>query len=270
MAPDGREKVSVYQPRDQESLSLDSPFQFHCHAGLPCFNQCCRTPTILLSPYDLLRLQQGLGLSSRELLERYTRQEIDEWSHLPLIFLDPFKTEEPGCPFLGAQGCRVYAHRPAACRLFPITMGSQLTAQGVVDYYFCRQLDYCRGFAGEREWTLASWMADQGFGEYDRARREWLEILLKRGLQGPDGVDADLQELFATLAYDLDAFRTLLGQPAFLEAAHLTGDPSAYLDLGDLALLDLSYQCLNTLLFTERAALLLAAWRSRREVVAEG
>jgi uncharacterized protein len=270
MAPDRREKVSVYQHKHQEGLSLDSPFQFHCHAGLPCFNQCCRTPTILLSPYDLLRLQQSLGLSSRELLERYTRREIEEWSHLPLIFIDPFKTKEPGCPFLGAQGCTVYAHRPAACRLFPITMGSQLTEQGMVDYYFCSQIDYCRGFTGDREWTLESWMMDQGFAEYDQARRDWLEILLKRGVQGPGGVDADLQELFATLSYDLDACRTLLGRPAFLEAAGLTGDPSAYLHLGVPELLNLIYQCLNALLFTERAGLLLAAWLSGREVVAEG
>ncbi|MBI4643523.1 MAG: YkgJ family cysteine cluster protein, partial [Deltaproteobacteria bacterium] len=185
--------VSLYKQMDQ-GLSLDSRFQFHCHAGRPCFNRCCRTPTIILSPYDLLRLQQGLGLTSREFLERYTRREIEEWSHLPLIFIDPFKTEEPSCPFLGAEGCTVYAHRPAACRLFPITMGSQLTTQGMVDYYFCRQLDYCRGFAGDREWSLASWMADQGVAEYQEGRKGWLEILLKRGLQGPDGVNADLQD----------------------------------------------------------------------------
>jgi Fe-S-cluster containining protein len=252
--------VSLYKQMDQ-GLSLDTSFQFHCHEELPCFHQCCRTPTIILSPYDLLRLKQALGLASREFLERYTRRGIEEWSQLPLIFMDPFKTEEPGCPFLGPEGCTVYAHRPAACRLFPITMGSQLTEQGMVDHYFCRQLDYCRGFAGDKEWTLASWMADQGFVEYDQARREWLEILLKRGLQGPEGVDADLQDLFATMSYDLESFRKLLEQPAFIEAAGLAGKPAAYRHLDDPELLKLSYQCLNTLLFTERAGLLLAAWR---------
>jgi Fe-S-cluster containining protein len=261
--------VSLYKQMDQ-GLSLDSRFQFHCHEGLPCFNQCCRTPTIILSPYDILRLKQCLGLTSRDFLERYTRREIEEWSHLPLIFIDPYRPEGEGCPFLGAQGCTVYAHRPAACRLFPITMGSQLTEQGVVDYYFCRRLNYCRGFAGDREWTLESWMMDQGFAEYDQARREWLEILLKKGLQGPDGVDGELQDLFAAMVYDLDAFRTLLGQPAFLKAAGLSGAPWAYLHLGDPELLELSYQCLHALLLTERAGLLLAAWRGGREVGAEG
>ena len=57
-------QVSLYQQEEQEALSLESKFHFHCHAGLACFNQCCRTPTIVLSPYDLLRLKQALGLSS--------------------------------------------------------------------------------------------------------------------------------------------------------------------------------------------------------------
>ena len=62
--------VSLYVQPDQGSLALDSSFNFHCHAGLACFNRCCRTPTILLSPYDLLRLRQSLGITSAALLKR--------------------------------------------------------------------------------------------------------------------------------------------------------------------------------------------------------
>ena len=89
-------------------------------------------------------------------------------------------------------------------------MGSRLTPEGVEDHYFCRRLDYCQGFDRETEWTVASWMANQGFAEYDQGRREWLEILLKAGLAEPLVVDALMQDLFATLAYDLDRFRRLL------------------------------------------------------------
>ena len=32
MAPDQPETVSLYQQMDQESLSQDSSFTFHCHA----------------------------------------------------------------------------------------------------------------------------------------------------------------------------------------------------------------------------------------------
>ncbi len=127
-------------------MSLESSFRFHCHDGLACFNQCCRTPTIALSPYDVWRLKQALGVSSGEFLRRYTVQASEEVSNLPLVFIDPYQSPGGGCPFVGPDGCTVYEHRPAACRLFPITMGSQLTQQGIVDHYFYRRLDYCRGF----------------------------------------------------------------------------------------------------------------------------
>ncbi|MFZ5450859.1 MAG: YkgJ family cysteine cluster protein [Thermodesulfobacteriota bacterium] len=247
MTPEKAEGVSLYKQMDQ-GLSLESSFKFHCHGGLPCFNQCCRTPTILLSPYDLLRLKQALGLTSREFLEKYTRREIDQWSNLPLVFMDAYRTEEPACPFLGLKGCTVYEHRPAACRLFPITMGSQLTEQGVVDYYFCRRLDYCRGFAEDQEWTLTSWMADQGFTECHQGRREWLEILLRRGLSGPQGVDAKVQDLFATISYDFDQFRQNLSEPEVLQAAAAACLTLEELQRDDLALLNFSYRYLWSLL----------------------
>jgi Fe-S-cluster containining protein len=249
MAPDSPKKISVYQQVEQDGLSLDSIFRFYCHEGLSCFHQCCRrAPTIILSPYDILRLKQGLGLKSGEFLRRYTLLEIDEWSNLPLVFMDSYGAQEEGCPFLGPQGCLVYVHRPAACRLFPVTMGSRLTEQGIKDYYFCRRLDYCQGFDTDMVWTVASWMANQGFVEYDKGRKEWLEIILTRGVQDPSGVDAPLQDLFATIAYDLDTFRTLLDQPGFFKACALRGKAQDYLNLDDLALLKVGYQCLKGLL----------------------
>ncbi len=249
MAQDRPDLVSVYREIDQASLSLQSRFTFHCHDGLACFNQCCRTPTIILSPYDILRLRQCLGITSGEFLERYTRRETEDMSNLPLVFLDAFRPTGDGCPFLGETGCTVYGHRPAACRLFPITMGSQITEQGVADYYFCRKLDCCQGFATDVEWTVESWQSNQGFKEYDQSRRGWLEIILKQGLRGP--VDGRLQELFATSAYDLDKFRQLIGEPAFRQAGDAEAKVLEYLitDTSDTALLDFSYRYLKSVLF---------------------
>ena len=248
MAEDQPETVSLYPQIEQDSLSLDSSFTFHCQADLPCFNQCCHTPTVILSPYDLLRLKQGLGISSTALLERYTRQEIEPNANLPLVFIDAFRSPEGGCPFLGEHGCTVYPHRPAACRLFPLTMGSRLTPDGVEDHYFCRRLDYCQGFKAEPQWTVAAWMADQGFTEYDQGRREWLEILLKAGLTEELVVNDLVQDLFATLAYDLDRFRRLVFDPVFLEAYDLKAEDIEDLRTDDLALLKFSYRFLPTLL----------------------
>jgi uncharacterized protein len=261
MAPNPPETVSLYQQKEQESLSPDSSFTFHCQAGLPCFNQCCHAPTIILSPYDLLRLKQALGITSGQVLERYTRQEIEPNANLPLVFVDAFRSAEGGCPFLGAQGCTVYPHRPAACRLFPLTMGSRLTPDGVEDHFFCRRLDYCRGFEAGDEWTVADWLDNQGFPEYDQGRREWLEILLQAGLAAPPVVDALIQNLFAVLAYDLDRFRRLVFDPVFLEAYDLEAAALQDLETDDLALLKFSYRFLPTLLSPEGAQKLAAVIR---------
>ncbi len=239
-------QVSLYQQEEQEALSLESKFHFHCHAGLACFNQCCRTPTIVLSPYDLLRLKQALGLSSGEILARYTLKGTEEASNLPLVFVDAYRSPGGGCPFLSPEGCTVYRDRPAACRLFPITMGSQLTEQGIMDHYFCRRLDYCRGFATDLEWTVASWQADQGFAEFDQGRREWLEILLQTGLQGP--VPARVHDLVAIIAYDLDQFRQLIVTSGLPTTQVLAESPPAELLTDDLALLKFSCRYLKSLL----------------------
>jgi len=261
MAPN-KEFISLYKPIDQAGLSLDSRFTFHCHADLPCFNQCCRTPTIILSPYDLLRLKQCLGITSGELLQRYTRQEIEPQSNLPLVFIDPDRSEGGACPFLGPNGCTVYAHRPAACRLFPITMGSRLTEHGLEDYYFCRELDDCRGFDTEVEWTVESWKANQEFAEYDQGRGPWIEILLKAGLEPPRWIDALMQNLFAILAYDLDKLRRLVSEPAFLQAYGVDARESASLQTDDLALLKFSYGLLPAILTPAGVRLLTAVIRS--------
>ena len=41
-------------------------FTFACHPEVPCFNQCCRRLNLVLTPYDVLRLKNHLGMSSEE------------------------------------------------------------------------------------------------------------------------------------------------------------------------------------------------------------
>jgi len=44
------------------------PFQFNCNPGVSCFTQCCQDVTIVLTPYDVLRLKNGLKISSGEFM----------------------------------------------------------------------------------------------------------------------------------------------------------------------------------------------------------
>jgi Fe-S-cluster containining protein len=249
------EKLPLWQePGDTQTRTAISPeisFRFHCHSGLSCFNRCCREATIILSPYDILRLSRSLGFTTGELLRRHIRREAEAVSNLPLVLVKPARTG--GCPFLGEAGCTVYGDRPAACRLFPLTQGSELSPEGVRDYYFLRRLDYCQGFSGEKEWTVASWQADQGFAEFDRPRRAWLQLILKQAQPGRTPIDDRIFSQFYIVAYDLDAFRTFVFESAFLPAHGLTLEEARPLGTDDLALLRFSAAYLEHLLFPAEA-----------------
>ena len=51
-------------------LEGDAVIQFRCHKDIDCFNACCKNIDIMLTPYDILRLKQRLGITSTEFLRR--------------------------------------------------------------------------------------------------------------------------------------------------------------------------------------------------------
>jgi Fe-S-cluster containining protein len=249
------QKLTLWQdPGGTETrapITGDSSFRFHCHPGLACFNRCCREATLILSPYDILRLSRRLNLSTGEFLRRHTRREEEAGSGLPLVLVKPARPG--GCPFLGEAGCNVYPDRPAACRLFPLAQGSELTSGGVLDHFFLRRLGYCQGFAGGPEWTAESWQADQGFGEFDEPRRPWLRLLLKQAEPGSTTPDDRILSQFYLMADDLDAFRTFVLESAFLQVHGLTQEEAQPLATDDPALLRVSAAYLEHLLFADEA-----------------
>ena len=67
-------------------------FQFDCSPRISCFTNCCQDITIVLTPYDVLRLKNGLGISSDEFLERYTIIISRQKQLIPMVVL---KMNEP-------------------------------------------------------------------------------------------------------------------------------------------------------------------------------
>ena len=95
-------------------ISLEDSFCFSCSPDVPCFNACCRDLNQFLTPFDIVRLKNQLGLSSEEFLAKYTNWHIGPESGLPIISLKPKDSHELICPFVSEKGCMVYENRPSS------------------------------------------------------------------------------------------------------------------------------------------------------------
>lgn len=233
------------------ALTPESCFTFQCHPGLSCFTECCGNTTIMLSPYDILRLKRFLGLSSWDFLTQYTCLVRDEDSNLPLIILNMQQGAENRCPFLQPEGCSVYDHRPTACRYYPIGLGSLMTETGLQECHAYIQEEHCQGFKSETQWQVDSWRRNQGLEEYDEMNREWKVILLSLSAREGGVLDANQQDQFFMAAYDLDRFRSLLLNSPLGKKCNLDPEKAEALQSNDDELLKIAYRYLKTVLGSE-------------------
>jgi uncharacterized protein len=218
-------------------LTPESRFKFRCHPGVPCFTECCGRTTIIITPYDILRLKERLGITSGEFLERYTRREEHDKSGLPLVVMD-MPRFEGRCPFVRpVSGCQVYSDRPATCRYYPVGQGTLITEEGLDEFYFLIKEKHCRGFEEDVQWTVQSWKEDQGADYYDEMNREWKAMMLRRSSTGQPDMDERTKNLFYMVMYDLDQFRRFIFKSRFLEIFKVDDDTLQRIYEDDLELL---------------------------------
>ncbi len=239
--------ASPHQELEPIPLAPDTPFSFRCHAGVPCFNACCAQTTIILSPYDVLRLKKRLHLSAQEFLGRFTQRLADDFSGLPLVILD-FQGPEKLCPFASPTGCQVYEDRPATCRYYPVGVASRWTATGLEETHVYIQEDLCLGFTEGVTWTLETWIEDQGLAPYLELDRLWKSIMLQIGLRPGKPLSDRFKEHYYQVAYDLDWFRRFVLDTDFLKVFLVEPDEQAQLAQDDEALLRFAFRYLMYML----------------------
>ena len=61
----------LHGTKARRRMDPEDIFRFHCHTGVSCFTQCCQDVNIVLTPYDVLRMRRGLGISSGEFIDKY-------------------------------------------------------------------------------------------------------------------------------------------------------------------------------------------------------
>lgn len=235
----------------KEKLTLDSKLQFKCHPGIACFTRCCSNIDILLTPYDVVRMKNRLGISSTEFLKRHTRSEVDTKTGQPLIFIRMNDDEERYCPFvIPEKGCIIYTDRPAACRYYPV---GQATHRRMDDknerpihdeFYVVVKEDHCLGFKEDKVWTIKEWRIDQEAALYDNVNREWKNLMMKRLLPG-EGIDEKRQAQFYIASYDIDRFRRYVFESRFLEIFDIDAKTLAKIKTDEVELLQFAFKYLK-------------------------
>ena len=191
------------------SIGPGTPFRFDCNPGVTCFNECCRDLNQFLTPYDVLRLKRGLGMSSRQFLDQYTRRHTGPGSGLPVVTLKPGDPKRLTCPLTTPDGCRVYRDRPSSCRTYPLVRVLRRSRENsdVREEYRLLREPHCRGFDAERRQTVHEWTEDQELRPYNAENDRLLELISLKAHLGSKALPPSLAEQVFTALYDLDRLR---------------------------------------------------------------
>jgi len=255
-APEGdqRELLKENILEDHTRLGPNDTFKFGCHPGISCFNTCCSDVNIFLSPYDVLRLKQRLGISSTEFLEKYTLLPVQKDMTVPVVLLKMQENEKRSCHFVTDQGCGVYTDRPWPCRMYPVGLASSRdTEDGWRGdrFYFLLKEDTCFGHQEAREWTVQEWMDDQEVEAYEEWGEAYKELSLHKFFEDGLILPPEKMEMFFNSTYDLDKFRQFVFDSSLLERFDVDEDFVDRMKVDDETLLRFGFLWVRFALFGE-------------------
>lgn len=245
---DIKEKILKEYPR----LKINDQFKFGCHPGVSCFNKCCNDVNIFLTPYDIVRLKNALGITSGEFLEKYTLLPLDENLKHPVVMLR-MRDDNKNCNFVGEKGCSVYENRPWACRMYPLGVASpsEISANNNEEFYFLLKEEVCHGFEESAEWTVQSWMDGQDVAKYSEFGELFKSLSLHEKLQKGKAMEPVKLEMFYMACYDIDKFRQFVFKSSFLKRFDIDEEKLDSIKNDDYELLRFSFDWLRFSLFGE-------------------
>ncbi len=241
---------SNIQPK---KLTLDSPLQFECHPGVPCFTACCHNIKIVLTPYDILILSRRLELPAHEFITAYTQPTYLEKTDMPGVQIK-LTEDKKACPFVTPDGCTVYSDRPTACRYYPVGMAD--FHEGGTDnaeeekFFFLVKEPHCKGFEEPKHWTIREWREDQGVEERDEFNKEWLRLVMRRKSFGHQAsLSEAAKRMFFMASTDLDSFRRFVFESSFLDTYEIDEETIEKIRNDDIELMRFSFTYLANTLF---------------------
>ena len=107
-----------------------------------CTARCCRGLAVVLTIPEALRLIEATGAKPGEILEFSENVDARKTPHYPLLvrhgksvreFFIIIKREGADCIFLEQdRACKVYAHRPFVCKLYPFELDGKCVKKGAL------------------------------------------------------------------------------------------------------------------------------------------
>ena len=137
-------------------------FSYECRG---C-SRCCYNRRIQVNPYELARLARGLGITTTEVIARFT---VEGGTALAT-------RAERACVFLGERGCTVHTDRPLVCRLYPL--GRVVKADGSESFVENEPHPETRGLYG-RDGTVEGYIESQGVGPYIAAANRYYAVFTR-------------------------------------------------------------------------------------------
>lgn len=231
-------------------LSRKDSFQFSCTKQLGCFNACCRDLNQFLTPFDILKLKNHLGMTSGDFLAHYTTQHTGPQSGLPIITLKPVGLSELKCPFVTPSGCSVYEARPSSCRIYPIvrTITRCRKTGSVTEYFTLLKEPHCQGLNQFKVQTVNEWMESQGLDSYNEMNDMLMEIISLKNIRMPGPLDTRFQFRFQTALYDLDLFKEHLFDRELREDQVPDSQPLSVIKNDEMELLKFSHRWIKQML----------------------
>ena len=234
-------------------LKDDDTFSFRCHSGLSCFNRCCRNLNLFLYPYDVLRLKQGLNISSDEFLDKYVDIVMRPSNYFPEVLLKMSESREKTCPFVTSSGCSVYPDRPGTCRSFPVEQGSLYNAHRKKNEIirFFKPPNFCMGQHERHSWTPETWISDQEGKTYTQMTVKWakMKYLFQADPWGPEGPTGPRAKMVFMATYNIDRFRDFVLHSSFLKRYSVAAKIRQTLNTDDVALLKLGLAWVKLILW---------------------
>ncbi len=251
---ESREALEEKILADHARMGPDDTFKFGCHPGISCFNTCCADVNIFLSPYDVLRLTERLGITSTEFLQKYTLLPVQKDMNTPVVLLKMNEDEGKQCQFLTEGGCGVYTDRPWPCRMYPVGLAtSRDTEDGWRGdrFYFLLEEASCLGHQEGKEWTIQEWMDNQEVDAYDEWGEAYKELSLHKFFEDFGPLQPSKMEMFFNATYDLQKFREFVFGSTLLERFDVDEDFIHQMQTSNEALLRFGFLWIRFAVFGE-------------------